>query len=236
MVAWISKHQVENTKKTYSTYARKYKVFCEERKLPLEDPAVISQFLREGMEKQNLSASTLNDVVACSISDIFRMDKVKPTHDPLVRETKKVIARLAKKGPGGKTPLPLKMLEEFVQNVNPHRTNDIRDILLFIIMFGGLLRESEAVAKYGRVGSGRKLIHFRREIQNGSNPHRLHSGAGGIDHLQSLPNLVVQHIQKRAREAPGGIPLPQHLLPRTKAISKTAKLSAERMAKKDWRE
>ena len=146
MVAWISKHQVENTKKTYSTYARKYKIFCEERKLPLEDPAVISQFLREGMEKQNLSASTLNDVVACSISDIFRMDKVKPTHDPLVRETKKVIARLAKKGPGGKTPLPLKMLEEFVQNVNPHRTNDIRDILLFIIMFGGLLRESEAVA------------------------------------------------------------------------------------------
>lgn len=146
MVAWISKNQVKNTKATYGTYARKYKTFCEEQNLPIEDPAVISMFLREGMEKRNLSATTLNDVVASSISDIFRMEKIKPTHDPLVRETKKVIARLGKKGPGGKIPLPLKMLKKFVQISNPHRVNDIRDIFLFILMFGGLLRESEAAA------------------------------------------------------------------------------------------
>jgi integrase len=98
------------------------------------------------MEERGLTASTLNDVAASAISDLFRYDNVSPTLDPLVRATKKVIGRLAKKGKGGKLPLPRSLLEDFVAMMDPRSLKDIRDVFLFIMMFGGMLRGSEAAA------------------------------------------------------------------------------------------
>ena len=146
MQAWIKKNGVKNTESAYSTYQQQYLSFCTSRGLPKEAPEAIALFLREGMEERKLTASTLNGVAASAISDLFRYDKISPTLDPMVRATKKVIGRMAKKGPGAKRALPRHLLEDFVDIVDPKRLKDVRDILLFIMMFGGLFRGSEAAA------------------------------------------------------------------------------------------
>ena len=144
--SWIEENGVENTRATYATYRRQYQEYCAAQHYEQSAPEAVSAFLRHGMEDRDLSASTLNNVAACAVADMFKYDRVKPTNDPLVRETKRIIARKAKKGSGPKTPLPRAILEDFIQMAQPKRVNDARDVLMFILMFGGFLRECEAAA------------------------------------------------------------------------------------------
>ena len=146
MRGWIEENGVENTRATYATYQRQYLRFCDKNAYEAKAPEAVSAFLRDGMEVRDLSAGTLLKVAPSAIADLFKYDKVKPTRDPLVRETKKIISRKAKKGPGGKKPLPRSILQDFVQMATPSRKNDARDVLMFIIMFGGFLRAHEAAA------------------------------------------------------------------------------------------
>ena len=146
MRTWVRTNAVENTKKTYKTYQNQYLKYCNSHGYSENKPEVVCAFLKEGMEQRKLTASTLNGVAACAIADMFKFDKVKPTQDPLVLAAKRIISRKAKKGPGGKKPLPRDMLVKFTKMAQASNVKDTRDVLMFILMFGGMLRECEAAA------------------------------------------------------------------------------------------
>jgi len=143
MEAWIRSNGVANTKATYKPYSRQYLEYCNTWDLSEESPVSVSLFLRFGLEEKGWGRSTLTSVAPAAIADLFRFRGVEPTKDPLVLATKKVIVGMTKPSKG-KRPLSRKQLERMVGAAEP-KAIDIRDILMFILMFGGFLRQSEVV-------------------------------------------------------------------------------------------
>jgi len=141
---WIGAHVPVNTKSTYAGYQRQFVEFCATERLPLDSPVAVAEFLRFGLEVKKWSRSTLNNVAASAIADMHRFERYHPTSDPLVKTTKKVITSCTEASKG-KIPLPTRYLERMARSALPTE-KEIRDVFLFILMFGGLLRESEAVA------------------------------------------------------------------------------------------
>jgi hypothetical protein len=142
MEAWARQNGNEGTKASYRGYAREYLQWCAIHRYPSADPAVVARFLRYALEDRKLSRGTINNTITSAVADIFRFSKEAPTRDPLVLATKKVVVSKTK-APEGKQPLPRAILESMIAAATPCE-KDIRDILMFIMMFGGLLRESEA--------------------------------------------------------------------------------------------
>jgi integrase len=142
MEAWARSNGNENTKASYRPYAKEYLKWCNDRNFPSEDPAVVSAFLRYMVEVRKLSRGTINNTVTSAVADIFRFSNNAPTRDPLVIACKKVVVSMTS-APEGKKPLPRALLEKMIGASTPCE-QDIRDMFLFILMFGGLLRESEA--------------------------------------------------------------------------------------------
>jgi integrase len=147
---WVRKHRPGSTKSTYTTYQRQYVKYCYENKIPVEkqrDPVVIAKFLKDQFETRGLSRSTLTVVMPAAIADLSRYEKSKPTLSDIVKEVKKTIVRLTKPGKG-KAPLPRHLLVRMTDMVS--RTEPelkmVRDIFMFILMFGGFMRQSEVTA------------------------------------------------------------------------------------------
>ena len=143
MEAWARSKGNTNTKASYKPYAKEYLKWCASQNYPSEDPAVLSAFLRYMVEDRKLSRGTINNTVTSAVADIFRFSNHTPTRDPLVVACKKAVVSMTN-APEGKTPLPRALLEEMI-GMSTAREQDIRDMFMFILMFGGLLRESEAV-------------------------------------------------------------------------------------------
>ena len=141
MEAWARENGNDNTKASYRGYAKEYLKWCSDHRYPSADPAVVSRFLRYALEDRKLSRGTINNTITSAVADIFRFSKDAPTRDPLVVATKKVVVSKTK-APEGKLPLPRALMEKMIAAVTPCE-KDIRDIFMFIMMFGGLLRESE---------------------------------------------------------------------------------------------
>ena len=141
METWARSKGNKNTKVTYKPYAKEYLKWCGDRELPSEDPVVLSAFLRYLVEVRKLSRGTINNTVTAAVADLFRFSKFSPTQDPLVLPCKKTVVKMTN-APEGKKPLPRSLLEDMVAKATPCE-QDIRDIFMFILMFGGLLRESE---------------------------------------------------------------------------------------------
>ena len=153
---------------------------------------MIALFLRHGMEERGLTAATLNDVAASAISDLFRYDKVSPTLDPLVRATKKVIGRLAKKGPGGKLPLPRRLLEDFVAMVDPRSLRRSRCIPVHYDVRGHAQRVGSSCLEDGtRLGRGRKFIYICGKVQIGPRLTRGDNRAGRLPNIAPMPSIMV---------------------------------------------
>jgi site-specific recombinase XerC len=143
MEAWARSKSNDNTKASYRGYAKEYLKWCADRRLPSEDPAVVSAFIRYMLEDRKLSRGTINNTVTSAVADIFRFSKFAPTRDPLVVACKKVVVSMTDASVG-KKPLSREQLVQMVGRATPCE-KDIRDIFMFILMFGGLLRESEVV-------------------------------------------------------------------------------------------
>jgi integrase len=142
MELWARENGNENTRASYRPYAREYLKWCNDRNYPAADPAVVSAFLRYAVEVRKLSRGTINNTITSAVADIFKFSKEAPTRDPLVVACKKVVISKTS-APEGKLPLPRALLEKMIRAAAPCEM-DIRDLFMFIIMFGGLLRESEA--------------------------------------------------------------------------------------------
>jgi integrase len=143
MEAWARENGNENTQRSYRPYAKEYLGWCNDRKYPKASPVVIASFLRYALEERKLSRGTINNTITSAVADIFRFSKESPTRDPLVIAVKKVVVSKTKASEG-KLPLPRALLEKMIRAGTPSE-KDIRDLFMFIIMFGGLLRESEVV-------------------------------------------------------------------------------------------
>ena len=157
--AWIRTNRPKSTSSTYTTYQKQYLSYCDEKKIPVEhhrDPVVVAQFLKDQFETRNLSRGTLTVVMPAAIADLSRDEKSSPTVSAIVKEVKKTIVRLTKPGKR-KLPLPrhiLVRMTDMVSRKDP-KLKMVRDILMFILMFGGFMRQSEVAAlKKGDVWLG----------------------------------------------------------------------------------
>ena len=133
---------------TYSTYQKQYLNYCRKRNLPERDPVVIAKFLRDQLESnRKLARGTLVTVMPAAIADLSRYEKEKPTLSEIVKEVKKTIVRLTMPG-AGKIPLPRRLLVAMTDSVSrtSPKFKTVRDIFMFILMFGGFMRQSELTA------------------------------------------------------------------------------------------
>jgi site-specific recombinase XerD len=143
--AWIDENECEATGKTYSTYRRKWDVFCHRLGVePLSArPEHVVLFMKD-LQLSKLAISTINGVALSAIASNYRLlDLDSPTSSKLVRAAKAVIKRTAKPPGPGKLPLPPSYLVRMVQASSGSIIDD-RDNFLISLMMAAFLRESEA--------------------------------------------------------------------------------------------
>ena len=134
------------TKSTYKTYADQYTKWCVKQSQDPLKAESLCDFIRDGLEVRNLSRSTLTSVIPSAVEDLFKFHNTSPTRDSpkLVSAMKKCIRRLTKPSVP-KLPVLRKHLEAMA-NIAKLNLKETRDILILVLMFAGLLRESEVVA------------------------------------------------------------------------------------------
>ena len=144
IVGWIRKNSVTNTAATYATYQKQYVTYAQSKNLNPRAAESVCDFLKHGLENRKLGRSTLTRVIPAAIADLYKFDEAPLQWDALVQGTKSVIKRNTKPSKPRKpmTRAHLKKMARECENT----VKEVRDVLLFIMMFLGLLRESEAVA------------------------------------------------------------------------------------------
>jgi hypothetical protein len=147
-------NQPRTTKNSYGTYIRRFKGFMNRRKYPFHgDPKntdlYVSEFLMgcaTGIDgHKRLASSTIMNVVSGAVADFYRFDAHTPTRSKICKTTKAAVRKAAPKARAAKAPLPLARLRQLIEATR-RDTNLIaasRDVCIFLIMYGGLLRESE---------------------------------------------------------------------------------------------
>ena len=146
---WVQRHRPVNTVKAYNTYQRQFQTFCAEKMQATRNPppVMVAAFIKDCVEKRNLSANTASKVVPAAIADEYKRGGLpNPLKHPLVKATMQTAARVGKQ-PVRKAPLLLKHLEEIMTHENKgNEFRLVRNQFLIMVMMGGMLRESEAVA------------------------------------------------------------------------------------------
>jgi integrase len=154
--SFFDTHQPQTTKRSYGTYIRRFKEFMNRRKYPFHgDPKntdlYVSEFLMgcatgiDGHKK--LASSTIMNVVSGAVADFYRFDAHTPTRSKICKTTKAAVRKAAPKARAAKAPLPLARLRQLIEATrrDPNLIAASRDACIFLIMYGGLLRESEVV-------------------------------------------------------------------------------------------
>ena len=142
---WMKDQQPQGTSGPYGTYWRQFLSFCQKENLcplPARPDTVIS-FLRHLLGEEK-SRSTINKAAVSAIAEAHRLQGLpNPTVSDRVRLAKKAITRLTPP-PKSKKPLLLSQIRRMIQILDANSVADIRDSFMLILMFVGLLRESEA--------------------------------------------------------------------------------------------
>ena len=144
---WLKDHQPPGTAGAYNAYWRQFQDFCQRESLsplPAEPDTVISSMrllLEDGKAR-----GTINKAALAALSEAHRLSGLpSPTLSDRVALAKKTITRLTPP-PKTKRPLLLSHIRQMIQVVDAQSVADTRDMLVLLLMFLGLLRESEAVA------------------------------------------------------------------------------------------
>ena len=142
LIAWTRKFRPPNTTKTYSTYAKQYLRYTEQRNLPPQSDISLGSFMRHALEDRNLARSTITKTIPSAVKDIFRFHEQRPhLHTELIKQISKVI--VARTKPAVQK-LPL--LEEHIQKlcalVQP-TFESVRNFFVLLMMMMAMLRESE---------------------------------------------------------------------------------------------
>lgn len=146
VVAWIDKHAVKSTKKTYKPYIQQFGQFCAQRGTPAfpATETAVASFMIDRFERKGGAASTYNTLSA-AIASTHRFSGVpSPTTSDLVKAVKKTIARQAKP-PKRKKTLTLEHIQRIVAD-SDGSTLDVRDDFVIVLMCATGMRESEAMA------------------------------------------------------------------------------------------
>jgi hypothetical protein len=115
--AWIDENECEATSKTYSTYRRKWDVFCHRLGIePLSARPEHGVLFMKELQLSKLAISTINGVALSAITSNYRLlDQDSPTSSKLVRAAKTVVRCTAKPPDPWKLPLPPSYLVQMVQ-------------------------------------------------------------------------------------------------------------------------
>ena len=140
---FVRKNSHQGTVCLYSRYQTLYREFCSKKRVSPEAPCSVSLFYIHALIERRFASSTIKSA-ASSISDMFRYTEDNPTRDPL---TRRVLATVRAKATQAKCkkPVTLAQLRKMAARVKPV-FDSIRDYCLLLLMFTGMLRESEAVA------------------------------------------------------------------------------------------
>jgi site-specific recombinase XerD len=146
-IAWVNSHANVNTAKAYKTYDKQFQQFCRQQGVP-SFPAgagTVAAFLRS-LHERNLAKATVNNVACAAIANAYKFAGVpSPTTDPLVRATRKVIAKRSKPEQP-KKPLEVWMLKKMAAACKQNDFTNVRDVFLTILLMAAMLRRSEAAA------------------------------------------------------------------------------------------
>ena len=143
---WLEKHQPTGTVNSYATYWKQFETFCEKaHRCPLPaSPATVHHFMRHLLRKGR-ARKTINNTTMAAIARKHRMLGLpSPTDHAVVRLTKRVVTSLTPDSKG-KLPLTPTHLRSMTFMVDSSKFVHTRDLVMFILMFGGMLREDEAV-------------------------------------------------------------------------------------------
>ena len=134
VVEWIEAGRPQGTSALYLTYGTQYLDFVREKGLDVRSDTSVASFIYHAAVDRKLGRSTLVSVIPASIAHISRFwDHPIITSSPLVMETKKRAARLAK-NPVSKRALSLSILRRLSQSVSSDEIS-IRDFALIIFSF-----------------------------------------------------------------------------------------------------
>ena len=142
---WILANPVPNTDSTYSSCQLQWHEFCQRHGIrPLEaTEAEVVLFMKE-LQERGLAVGTINSVALSAIAAEHKLiSSEPPTRSGLVREAKRVVARIAKQPGPGKRPLLASHVRDIVAQTG-ERQIEIRDAFLVTLMMAAFLRESEA--------------------------------------------------------------------------------------------
>jgi integrase len=110
--------------------------------LQVSNPLSIGAFYVHCLEEKKYASKTLG-VVSAAIGKLFHLESSHPHRDLLVKAALKA-AQVRAKQPISKKPLTLKQLEGLALHVKP-LFESVRDFLMLLFMFAGMMRESEVV-------------------------------------------------------------------------------------------
>ena len=148
----VSEATPPSTKRTYETYQRQYREFCEAKGLtdptgPDMDQYIGAFILSRSVGPKALTLSTLKGPVRAALGALVPLQDVRPTQTQVVRKALYAAQHTAPARNAAKEPLPAEWLVRITRACwDAHSKTATRDGAMFVFMALGLLRRSEAVA------------------------------------------------------------------------------------------
>jgi site-specific recombinase XerD len=149
-IEWLREMRPENTTKSYACYRKQFVKWCQERgriSFPASD-ITLSLWLRYLHEVKKLAASTICNNASSAVSDMYKFSTFEsPSLSGMAKETRRAVKRHAPP-PKKRKPLTKKILAAIHAKFWQHGWvfETVRNMCLLVLMFAGMLRESEAVA------------------------------------------------------------------------------------------
>ena len=149
-IRFITERQPKGTSSSYNIYWKQFVLFCQMNRrsfLPAE-PSTVAMFMR-ALLVDRLSRATITKTALAAIAERHKLAGFpSPTSEApghaLVSAMKKAITR-ATPPPVSKKPIFIHHFTKMMRVMNQDSLLDSRDMFTFIVMYLGLLRESEAI-------------------------------------------------------------------------------------------
>ena len=147
MDTWLKDSQPTNTKEAYGTYSDQFRSYAwaHGRDPYKASPNLISNFLRHLHVDKGLAATTINGAY-CAVADLFRFRSKSPHKHHLVKETLRVLKRLAKNHKKEKQMIRPPVLKILLKNLDLDKVLQLRNAAMFVISYKAFLRSSECTS------------------------------------------------------------------------------------------
>ena len=148
LISWIADHSVEQTAATYKPYAKQFREFCDEAKVPSVPASeeTVASFLIDQFD-QKKARSTINNVAYSAVMDLHRFnDSYKSlSSSPLIKSTKRSIA-INTPAPSRKKPCTSQHLLQIMLLMDLSTLGHLRDYLMLLLAYKGFLRQDNVTS------------------------------------------------------------------------------------------